>query len=88
LANAKPLPVELEETPENPYLPSSLGALAASSSPPATVIVDGRPVGKTPRVLDLPPGPHTMAFVHPTLGRKTMTVKITPGNTTSVAVDF
>jgi len=88
LGSAKPIPVELDETPENPYLPGSLGVLAASSSPPATVVVDGRPVGKSPRVVDLPPGPHTIAFVHPTQGRKSMTVKITPGNTTNVAVDF
>jgi hypothetical protein len=88
LASVKPVPVELEETPENPYLPASLGVLAASSNPPASVVVDGRPVGKSPRVLDLPPGTHTIAFVHPTRGRKTTTVKITPGNTTNVAVDF
>jgi hypothetical protein len=84
----KPVPVELEETPENPYLPASLGVLAASSSPPASVVVDGRPVGKSPRVIDLTPGTHTVAFVHPTRGRKTMTVKIAPGDTTNVAVDF
>lgn len=87
-ADVKPEPVELEETPANPYLPATLGVLAASSSPPASVVVDGRPVGKSPRVLDLSPGPHTIAFVHPTRGRKTMSVKITPGNTTNVAVDF
>jgi len=84
----KPVPVDLEETPENPYSPSSAGVLAASSSPSASVIVDGRPVGKSPRVLDLTPGTHTIAFVHPTEGRKSMTVNIKPGQTTNVAVEF
>jgi len=84
----KPVPVELEETPENPYLASSQGVLTASSNPPANVVVDGRPIGKSPRVLDLTPGSHTIAFVHPTEGRKSMTVNIKPGKTTNVAVDF
>lgn len=80
----KPLPVVLEETPENPYP----GLLAASSTPSAMIVVDGRPLGQSPRAVDLPPGIHNVVFVHPELGRKSMTVSIWPGKTTNVAVDF
>jgi len=80
----KPVPVVLEETPDNPYP----GLLAASSTPSAMLVVDGRPLGQSPRAVDLPPGIHTLVFVHPELGRKSMTVSIRPGKTTNVAVDF
>lgn len=80
----KPVPVVLEETPENPYP----GLLAASSNPSAMLVVDGRPLGQSPRAIDLPPGIHTVVFVHPELGRKSMTVSIWAGKTTNVAVDF
>jgi hypothetical protein len=80
----KPEPVVLEETPENPYP----GLLAASSNPSAMLVVDGRPLGQSPRAIDLPPGIHTVVFVHPELGRKSMTVSVWAGKTTNVAVDF
>ena len=83
-STVKPVPVVLEETPENPYP----GLLAASSNPSAMLVVDGRPLGQSPRAIDLPPGIHTVVFVHPELGRKSMTVSIWAGKTTNVAVDF
>jgi hypothetical protein len=83
-STVKPVPVVLEETPENPYP----GMLAASSTPSAMLVVDGRPLGQSPRAVDLQPGIHTVVFVHPELGRKSMTVSIWAGKTTNVAVDF
>jgi serine/threonine-protein kinase len=83
-AAVKPVPVVLEETPENPYP----GLLAASSNPSAMLVVDGHPLGQSPRAVDLQPGIHTVVFVHPELGRKSMTVSIWAGKTTNVAVDF
>lgn len=103
LAKSKPAPahpivhgvraarVELEETPPNPYtaqLEAQGGLLAASSSPPAMVVVDGKPVGKSPRAVELPAGVHTVTFVHPELGRQSLTVNVTPGKTTNAAAEF
>jgi hypothetical protein len=87
----RPEHVELEETPPNPYtaaLEAQGGLLAASSSPPAMVVIDGRPVGKSPRAVELPAGAHTVVFIHPELGRQSVTVNVTPGKTTSAAADF
>ena len=87
----RPARVELEETPENPYtarLAAQGGLLAASSTPPALVVVDGRPIGKSPRAIELPSGVHTVTFVHPELGRQSLTVNVTPGKTTNAAAEF
>jgi len=87
----RPTRVELEETPPNPYtelLEAQGGLLAASSSPPAMVVVDGRPEGKSPRAVELPPGVHTVTFIHPELGRRSLTVNITPGKTSNAAAEF
>jgi hypothetical protein len=87
----RPEHVELEETPPNPYtaaLETQGGLLAASSSPPAMVVIDGRPVGKSPRAVELPAGAHTVVFIHPELGRQSVTVNVTPGKTTSAAAEF
>ena len=87
----RPARVELEETPPNPYtakLEAEGGLLAASSSPPAMVVVDGKPIGKSPRAVELPAGVHTVTFVHPELGRQSLTVNVTPGKTTNAAAEF
>jgi hypothetical protein len=88
----KPLAVVLAEnagsTPalsSNPYQP---GKLSISSVPPAAVVVDGRPVGKAPRAVDLPPGLHTVVFIHPTQGRRSVTVNVLSGRETSASVEF
>jgi hypothetical protein len=50
--------------------------------------VDGRPVGKAPRAVDLPPGLHTVVFIHPTEGRRSVTVNVLSGRETSASVEF
>ena len=65
-----------------------LGALAVTSNAPAGLVLDGRPLGKAPRVIQLPSGPHTVLFVHPERGRMSVTVNVRPGRTTTASADF
>ena len=65
-----------------------LGALEITSNPPAGVVLDGRPLGKAPRVVQLPSGPHTVLFVHPERGRLSVTVNVRAGRTTNASADF
>jgi len=65
-----------------------LGALEVSSNPPSGLVLDGRPVGKAPRVIELPSGPHTVLFIHPERGRMSVTVNVRPGRTTTASASF
>ncbi|HTQ04838.1 MAG TPA: PEGA domain-containing protein [Polyangiaceae bacterium] len=67
---------------------SGTGSLNITSSPPSNVVLDGRPLGKAPRVVEVPAGTHTVVFIHPKYGRQSITVKATPGQTTSASADF
>jgi hypothetical protein len=71
--------------PANPY---ENGKLNISSDPPAALVVDGRPIGKAPRTVDVPPGLHTVVFIHPTEGRRSVTVNVLPRRETSASVEF
>ena len=63
------------------------GTLNINSIPVSRVLVDGQPMGETPRVnISLPAGTHTVTFVHPELGKKSVTVKVKPGKTATAAV--
>jgi hypothetical protein len=64
------------------------GNLSITSSPPALVVLDGHLLGKSPRSLEVPAGSHTVAFVHPKFGRKSVTVNVPPDQTTSASADF
>lgn len=65
-----------------------LGALDLSSNPPASLVLDGRPLGRTPRVVQLSSGPHTVVFVHPERGRMSVTVNVRAGRTTNASANF
>jgi hypothetical protein len=65
-----------------------LGVLEVTSSPITGVVLDGRPLGKAPRVVQLPSGLHTVLFVHSERGRMSVTVNVRPGRTTSASADF
>ena len=87
----KALPVVLEDAPAAPpavVAPAGQGSLNVSSVPSVNVIVDGRPLGPTPKKLDLPAGNHAVVFIHPTLGRKTVNVKVEPGKTAAANVTY
>ena len=65
-----------------------LGALDVSSNSPAGLVLDGRPLGKAPLVVQLPSGPHTVLFVHPERGRMSVTVNVKAGRTTTASANF
>jgi hypothetical protein len=62
--------------------------LAINSIPISNVIVDGKPVGTTPKQMPVTPGSHTVVFIHPELGRKTVTVNVQAGKTAVAATKF
>ena len=70
-----------------PPAPPKKGILNISSKPPVNIIVDGRPLGMTPKSVRVVPGPHTVVFMGPK-GRKVRSANVQPGGTQSVGVTF
>ena len=63
--------------------------LNINSIPVSNVILDGRPLGSTPKIgVSVSPGSHTVVFVHPTHGRKVSSVNVPAGGTATAAVRF
>ncbi|MDX2053763.1 MAG: PEGA domain-containing protein [Polyangiaceae bacterium] len=63
--------------------------LNLNSIPVSNVILDGRPLGATPKLgISVPAGTHTVVFVHAQLGRKVQTVTVEAGETKTAAVRF
>jgi serine/threonine-protein kinase len=71
-----------------PAAAAGTGTLNLNSIPISNVLIDGRPVGPTPRQVPVSAGKHSVTFVHPTLGRKSMTVNVVPGKTTLSTAKF
>lgn len=91
-APASPPPAAARATPpEPPAAPSTRGSgtLSMNSLPLSKVLLDGRPLGSTPKVdVSVPAGTHTVTFVHPDLGRKSVTVTVRVGESASASVRF
>jgi len=68
--------------------PSAPSLLTLESTPSCSIVLDGRPIGKTPQTLSVDAGAHSVVFVHPTLGRKSVTVRAKAGEPSSAAVRF
>lgn len=65
------------------------GTLNINSIPQSNVLLDGRPLGKTPRAgVSVPAGSHTVVFIHPEHGRKQVSVNVGSGKTATAAVRF
>lgn len=67
---------------------ANVGSLNVTSNPPANVVLDGRPLGKSPRIVKVPAGLHTVMFIHPLYGRQSLTVNVGAGATTGASADF
>lgn len=67
---------------------ANVGALNVTSNPPANVVLDGRPLGKAPRLVKVPAGLHTVVFIHPLYGRQSLSVNVGAGTTTNASADF
>ncbi len=71
-----------KEEPKDPPVASGTGTVNINSKPVSRVLVDGTPMGETPLSgVQLPAGLHTVTFIHPELGRKSVVVKVEPGKT-------
>jgi hypothetical protein len=67
----------------------AMGVLDLSSDPVAAVVVDGRPLGHTPKLqVPVTPGAHEIVFMHPDKGRRARSVNVEAGARQSVAVRF
>ncbi|HKO53014.1 MAG TPA: PEGA domain-containing protein, partial [Polyangiaceae bacterium] len=65
------------------------GTVNLNAIPPSNVLLDGRPMGQTPRMgVSVPPGPHTVVFVNAEHGRKAKTINVEAGKTATVVVRF
>ncbi len=65
------------------------GTLNLNSIPVSNVILDGKPLGPTPKLgVSVTPGNHTVIFVHPEHGRKAKSVSVAAGKTVPVVVKF
>jgi eukaryotic-like serine/threonine-protein kinase len=87
----RPTPAEkpVEKPAEKPVAAAGTGTLNINSIPVSNVILDGRPLGTTPRVgLSVPAGNHTVVFVHAEHGRKVRSVNVPAGGTATAAVRF
>jgi PEGA domain len=89
-----PLSVSLPEVPPSPDIVDTskgsvnAGTLNVASTPPSNVVLDGRPLGMSPRVVRVPAGSHTVVLIHPLYGRRSLKVQVRPGATTSAAAEF
>ncbi|HTM46906.1 MAG TPA: PEGA domain-containing protein [Polyangiaceae bacterium] len=69
--------------------PSGYGTLNLNSIPSSTVQVNGKTVGRTPRMgLRVKSGKQFVVFIHPDKGRKEATVNVPAGETKTIAVRF
>jgi len=65
------------------------GTVNLNAVPPSNVLLDGRPMGQTPRMgVSVPPGSHTVVFVNSDYGRKAKTINVEAGKTATVVVHF
>ncbi|WP_441286059.1 PEGA domain-containing protein [Sorangium sp. KYC3313] len=76
------------EAPE-PAAAAGGGTLNINSIPVSKVVLDGRPLGSTPKVgVSVSAGSHTVMFIHPELGKKSVTVTVKAGETKTAAIKF
>jgi serine/threonine-protein kinase len=65
------------------------GTININSIPVSKVVLDGRPLGSTPKVgVSVPAGSHTVIFIHPEKGKQTVSVTVKAGETKTAAVKF
>lgn len=66
------------------------GVLNINSTPPSSVILNGRPLGMTPRTGIEVPGNsmQTVIFVHPTMGRRRAQQIVPAGQTKTISIRF
>lgn len=67
--------------------PSGNCTLNINSIPVSNVVLNGRPLGSTPKLgISVSAGSHTVLFIHPELGRRTARTSCKAGETKTVAI--
>ena len=96
-ATPAPTPKAPTSTPSTGVVPATPKPAAASGNgtinmnaiPVSNVLLDGKPMGQTPRMgVSVPPGSHTVVFVNADHGRKAKTVTVDAGKSVTVVVRF
>ncbi len=67
---------------------SGKASLTLQSTPPSNVLLDGRPIGQTPKSVSVDPGTHAILFVHPTKGKARASAKLAPGQSKTLRARF
>lgn len=68
---------------------TTTGELRLNSIPPSAIVIDGRPIGTTPKAgVHLSPGSHNVTFVHPELGKRKLLVLVESGKSQTLSVKF
>lgn len=67
--------------------PGKKAELSLNAAGPSQLVVDGHPVGATPKSLKLAPGHHVLVFATPDGQRVVKTVDVAPGKGSSVSAD-
>lgn len=63
------------------------GTININSVPPTTVLLDGKPLGMTPRAgVSVSAGSHSVTFIHPEKGRKQVKVDVPSGGSKNVTI--
>jgi PEGA domain len=75
------------EAPRPAAPTSDKGIMLLTSSPAANVVVDGRPLGQTPKAVRVRAGVHTVVFAGAD-GRVVRSVRVGPGSRQTVAATF
>jgi len=74
---------------EQPAAPTAMSTLNINSTPSTNIVLDGRPLGKTPiSGVKVKPGAHTIVFIGPDGKRKVGSASIKPGATRTIGVKF
>lgn len=85
-----PAPTPKPEAPTEPVAaapPAGNGFLNINSIPASRVLLDGSPLGETPKTgISVSAGTHTVTFIHSELGKKSVSVKVGPGETKTASV--
>jgi len=88
-AGAAPAPAPAPVPAAAPKPATGNGTLNINAIPPSNVVLDGRPMGQTPRMnVSVAPGAHTIVFVNAEHGRKTKSISVEAGKSATVVVRF
>lgn len=86
-ASVSSTPAPTSSMPSPPVTATAI--LNINSIPVSKVILDGKPIGSTPKVgISVPIGTRTVVFIHPDKGKKTVSVTLKAGETKTAAVKF